>query len=68
MPKDYYEILGVPKTASVDQIKKAYRELALRYHPDRNKDKGAEEKFKEINEAYYFCHIYSPIFSFSFLS
>lgn len=52
MPKDYYEILGVPKTASIDQIKKAYRELALKYHPDRNKDKGAEEKFKEINEAY----------------
>ncbi len=52
MAKDYYEVLGVAKSASLDQIKKAYRELALKYHPDRNKDKGAEEKFKEINEAY----------------
>ncbi len=52
MAKDYYNILGVPKTASLDQIKKAYRELALKYHPDRNKEKGAEEHFKEINEAY----------------
>ncbi len=49
---DYYSVLGVPKTASADQIKKAYRELALKYHPDRNKSSGAEEKFKEINEAY----------------
>lgn len=52
MPNDYYSILGVPKDASADQIKKAYRELAMKYHPDRNKDKNAEEKFKEINEAY----------------
>jgi len=52
MPNDYYTILGVPKDASADQIKKAYRELAMKYHPDRNKDKNAEEKFKEINEAY----------------
>ncbi len=49
---DYYSILGVPKNASVDQIKKAYRELALKYHPDKNKSKEAEEKFKEINAAY----------------
>lgn len=52
MAKDYYDVLGVPKTASADQIKKAYRELALKLHPDRNKDKGAVEKFKEVNEAY----------------
>ncbi len=52
MAKDYYEVLGVPKGASQEQIKKAYRELALRYHPDRNKDNDAEAKFKEINEAY----------------
>ncbi|MGB9732495.1 MAG: molecular chaperone DnaJ [Candidatus Micrarchaeia archaeon] len=52
MPKDYYDILGVPHDATLDQIKKAYRELALKYHPDRNKSKEAEEKFKEINEAY----------------
>ncbi len=50
--RDYYEILGVSKTASKDEIKKAYRELALKFHPDRNKDAGAEDKFKEISEAY----------------
>jgi len=52
MAKDYYDILGVPRNATLDEIKKAYRELALKYHPDRNKSKEAEEKFKEINEAY----------------
>lgn len=51
--KDYYEILGIEKDASPDEIKKAYRKLALKYHPDRNSsNKEAEKKFKEINEAY----------------
>jgi molecular chaperone DnaJ len=50
--KDYYEILGVPKNATLEEIKKAYRNLALKYHPDRNKSPDAEEKFKEISEAY----------------
>ncbi len=53
MPKDYYKILGVSRNATQEEIKKAYRRLALKYHPDRNKgNKEAEEKFKEINEAY----------------
>lgn len=51
--KDYYQILGISKSASPDEIKKAYRKLALKYHPDRNQgDKGAEAKFKDISEAY----------------
>ena len=51
--RDYYEVLGVQKDASADDIKKAYRQLALKYHPDRNPgDKNAEEKFKEAAEAY----------------
>jgi curved DNA-binding protein len=51
--KDYYKILGVDKTASQDAIKKAYRKLAVKYHPDKNKgDKEAESKFKEVAEAY----------------
>ncbi|HEX7952168.1 MAG TPA: DnaJ domain-containing protein, partial [Burkholderiales bacterium] len=51
--KDYYEILGVARDASADDIKKAYRKLAMQYHPDRNGGaKEAEEKFKEITEAY----------------
>ena len=50
---DYYEVLGVTKTASGEEIKKAYRKLAMQYHPDRNPDnKEAEAKFKDINEAY----------------
>lgn len=53
MNKNYYDILGVPKSASEAEIKKAYKKMAMQYHPDRNKwDKKAEEKFKEINEAY----------------
>jgi len=52
--KDYYEVLGVDQGASQEEIKKAFRRLALRYHPDRNpqNQKQAEERFKEINEAY----------------
>ncbi|MGC8479529.1 MAG: molecular chaperone DnaJ [Candidatus Micrarchaeia archaeon] len=52
MSEDFYNILGVKKDATQDEIKKAYRELALKYHPDRNSSKEAEEKFKLINEAY----------------
>ncbi|XP_014474313.1 PREDICTED: dnaJ protein homolog 1-like [Dinoponera quadriceps] len=52
MGKDYYKILGIAKGASDEEIKKAYRKLALRYHPDKNRSAGAEEKFKEIAEAY----------------
>ena len=50
--RDYYEVLGVAKTATNDEIKRAFRKLAMKYHPDRNKEPGAEQKFKEINEAY----------------
>lgn len=52
MKKDYYELLGVSKSASKDDLQAAFRKLALKYHPDRNKEAGAEEKFKEISEAY----------------
>jgi len=50
--KTYYEILNIPKNASEKEIKKAYRTLTKKYHPDICKDEGAEEKFKDINEAY----------------
>ncbi|MFJ2828464.1 DnaJ C-terminal domain-containing protein [Streptomyces sp. NPDC087263] len=52
MPRDFYEVLGVPRTADRDEIQRAYRTLARRYHPDVNKDPQAEERFKEINEAF----------------
>ena len=52
MVKDYYRILGVSRNAQDDEIKKAYRKLALKFHPDKNQSPGAEEKFKEIGEAY----------------
>ncbi len=53
--RDYYEVLGVPKNASDEEIKKAYRKLAMKHHPDRNQgeaSKDAEAKFKEAKEAY----------------
>ena len=49
---DYYEVLGVPRNASEEDIRKAFRRLALQYHPDRNREAGASDKFKEVNEAY----------------
>jgi molecular chaperone DnaJ len=52
MKRDYYEVLGVARTAGDEEMKKAYRKLALRYHPDKNPGKEAEERFKECNEAY----------------
>jgi DnaJ-class molecular chaperone len=52
MGKDYYKILGLQKGATDDDIKKAYRKMALKFHPDKNKTAGAEDKFKEIAEAY----------------
>ncbi|MHB8105360.1 MAG: molecular chaperone DnaJ [Dehalococcoidales bacterium] len=50
--RDYYEVLGLPRDCSAEDIKKAFRKLAMQYHPDRNHDAGASDKFKEINEAY----------------
>src|SRR3972149_4408474 len=49
---DYYDILGVARNASADEVKRAFRRLAMQYHPDRNPEPGAETRFKEINEAY----------------
>src|SRR5207248_9019721 len=50
--RDYYEVLGVSRSASDDELKKAFRRLAKQYHPDANKDQGAEARFIEVNEAY----------------
>lgn len=50
--KDYYKILGITPSASPDEIKSAYRKLAIKYHPDKNRDPNAEEKFKQISDAY----------------
>ena len=50
--RDYYDVLGVERNASDEEIKRSFRKLALQYHPDRNQDSDATEKFKEINEAY----------------
>ena len=52
MGKDYYSVLGVSKGATDDELKKAYRKMALKFHPDKNQSPGAEEKFKQIGEAY----------------
>lgn len=65
MGVDYYKVLGLKKGASDDDIKKAYRKLALKYHPDKNKSPSAEEIFKEIAEAYdvrNFCLLISIFF------
>jgi len=50
--RDYYEVLGIARNATDEEIKRAFRKLAFKYHPDRNRDDGAEERFKEVNEAY----------------
>ncbi|MDD1736466.1 MAG: DnaJ domain-containing protein, partial [Methanothrix sp.] len=50
--RDYYEVLGVPKDSSEKDLKGAYRKLAMKYHPDRSEEPDAEEKFKELSEAY----------------
>src|SRR5918992_3726214 len=52
MARDYYDALGVSRTASTEELQRAYRKLAREYHPDVNRDPGAEERFKEISEAY----------------
>ena len=50
--RDYYEVLGIDRNATDEKIKRAFRKLAFKYHPDRNRDDGAEGKFKQVNEAY----------------
>ena len=52
MGKDYYAVLGVGRTATEEEIRRAYRKMALCFHPDKNQEPGAEERFKEISEAY----------------
>ncbi|KAK6053086.1 DnaJ domain protein [Cooperia oncophora] len=56
MGKDYYKILGVAKGASDDEIKKAYRKMALKYHPDKNKEPGAENRFKQLHVSFKSYH------------
>ena len=66
---DYYQVLGVDKNASESELKAAYRKAALKYHPDRNKTAGAEEKFKEINEIFinlYNKYYFNPLFRICF--
>ena len=50
--KDYYQVLGIPRTASEEDVKQAYRKLARKYHPDVSKEKDAEQRFKDLNEAH----------------
>jgi DnaJ-class molecular chaperone len=66
MNKNYYQILGIQENASKDEIKKAYHKLALQYHPDKNNSEDAEEKFKEISEAYDILYNQKHIISHDF--
>ena len=56
--KDYYEVMGVSRDATQDEIKRAYRKLARKYHPDVSKEPDAEEKFKQLGEAYFYFVIF----------
>ena len=60
MARDYYDALGVSRTASTDEIQRAYRKLARQHHPDVNHDPGAEERFKEVSEAYSALSVITP--------
>ena len=62
LAKDYYKILGVPRDANDRQIKKAFRKLAMKYHPDKNKQKDAEAKFREIAEGRFILRSYNSVF------
>lgn len=61
--EDYYKVLGVDRDASDQEISKAYRKLAKKYHPDLNHEPGAEEKYKQVNEAYEVCMISKSVHS-----